>query len=327
MQICERADILVENFRPGVMERFGLGYDAVAERNPRDHLRLDHGLRHDRPVEGPPGVRTGGAGRDRAHQVAGRPRPRRCVPHRSPQPRRRLHVARRGGRRARRALPAGAHGSRPMDRHRDGAGDAVRQRTRPRRTVGRRCRPELGAQLRQRRPTGGDRRQRRRGRDRRAPGGEGQLRDVHRADRATPELADDPTVRHRRRPPGAPRRPPGATSASTPPPCPTPRHWKRSVPGSSWPSAPSDRSRDVCDSDWARERDVVASVDDRGGGRPPHPERTVEVQRRPRRRRQRSASLPRRGQRRGAAGTARACPTHTIDELTDAGILSSTSPR
>ena len=34
MQICERADILVENFRPGVMERFGLGYDAVAGRNP-----------------------------------------------------------------------------------------------------------------------------------------------------------------------------------------------------------------------------------------------------------------------------------------------------
>ncbi|MFW2335526.1 CaiB/BaiF CoA transferase family protein, partial [Ilumatobacter sp.] len=34
MQICERADILVENFRPGVMDRFGLGYDAVAGRNP-----------------------------------------------------------------------------------------------------------------------------------------------------------------------------------------------------------------------------------------------------------------------------------------------------
>ncbi len=35
MQLCERADILVENFRPDVMERFGLGYDAVAARNPR----------------------------------------------------------------------------------------------------------------------------------------------------------------------------------------------------------------------------------------------------------------------------------------------------
>jgi len=35
MQICERADVLVENFRPGVMDRFGLGYDSVAEHNPR----------------------------------------------------------------------------------------------------------------------------------------------------------------------------------------------------------------------------------------------------------------------------------------------------
>ncbi len=35
MELVERSDVLVENFRPGVMDRFGLGYDAVAERNPR----------------------------------------------------------------------------------------------------------------------------------------------------------------------------------------------------------------------------------------------------------------------------------------------------
>lgn len=35
MQLCEQADILVENFRPGVMERFGLDYESVAARNPR----------------------------------------------------------------------------------------------------------------------------------------------------------------------------------------------------------------------------------------------------------------------------------------------------
>ncbi len=35
MELAERCDVLVENFRPGVMDRFGLGYDAVAERNPR----------------------------------------------------------------------------------------------------------------------------------------------------------------------------------------------------------------------------------------------------------------------------------------------------
>jgi crotonobetainyl-CoA:carnitine CoA-transferase CaiB-like acyl-CoA transferase len=31
----ERTDVLVEQFRPGVMERLGLGYDAVAQLNPR----------------------------------------------------------------------------------------------------------------------------------------------------------------------------------------------------------------------------------------------------------------------------------------------------
>ncbi len=33
--LLERADVLVEQFRPGVMERLGLGYEAVAKRNPR----------------------------------------------------------------------------------------------------------------------------------------------------------------------------------------------------------------------------------------------------------------------------------------------------
>lgn len=33
--LADRADILVENFRPGVMDRLGLGYDALQARNPR----------------------------------------------------------------------------------------------------------------------------------------------------------------------------------------------------------------------------------------------------------------------------------------------------
>ena len=33
--LCERADILIEGFRPGVMERLGLGPEAVMARNPR----------------------------------------------------------------------------------------------------------------------------------------------------------------------------------------------------------------------------------------------------------------------------------------------------
>src|SRR5919198_95335 len=34
-RLVERSDVLVENFRPGVMERHGLGYEALSEGNPR----------------------------------------------------------------------------------------------------------------------------------------------------------------------------------------------------------------------------------------------------------------------------------------------------
>jgi crotonobetainyl-CoA:carnitine CoA-transferase CaiB-like acyl-CoA transferase len=35
LSLAEHCDVLVENFRPGVMDKFGLGYDAVAARNRR----------------------------------------------------------------------------------------------------------------------------------------------------------------------------------------------------------------------------------------------------------------------------------------------------
>ena len=35
LRLADRCDVLIENFRPGVMERLGLGYDVIAERNPR----------------------------------------------------------------------------------------------------------------------------------------------------------------------------------------------------------------------------------------------------------------------------------------------------
>jgi crotonobetainyl-CoA:carnitine CoA-transferase CaiB-like acyl-CoA transferase len=35
LALAEQCDIVVENFRPGVMDRFGLGYEAMAARNPR----------------------------------------------------------------------------------------------------------------------------------------------------------------------------------------------------------------------------------------------------------------------------------------------------
>jgi len=35
LRLIEKMDVLVENFRPGAMDRLGLGYDAVHKRNPR----------------------------------------------------------------------------------------------------------------------------------------------------------------------------------------------------------------------------------------------------------------------------------------------------
>ena len=34
-RLCERADVVVSNFKPGSLERFGLGYEETAARNPR----------------------------------------------------------------------------------------------------------------------------------------------------------------------------------------------------------------------------------------------------------------------------------------------------
>jgi crotonobetainyl-CoA:carnitine CoA-transferase CaiB-like acyl-CoA transferase len=35
LRLCDRADVIVESFRPGTLAAFGLGYTSVAERNPR----------------------------------------------------------------------------------------------------------------------------------------------------------------------------------------------------------------------------------------------------------------------------------------------------
>lgn len=54
-KLVEKADVIIQNFRPGVIERLGLGYEEVKKRNPalfmqvqqdmdrRDLLRIDLG--------------------------------------------------------------------------------------------------------------------------------------------------------------------------------------------------------------------------------------------------------------------------------------------
>jgi alpha-methylacyl-CoA racemase len=52
LALCERADVLVEGFRPGVMERLGLGPDVVLERAPRIVYARMTGYGQDGPLAG-----------------------------------------------------------------------------------------------------------------------------------------------------------------------------------------------------------------------------------------------------------------------------------
>ena len=55
LRLVDRADVLVENFRTGVLERLGLGIDELRERNPRLVVLSITGFGHD----GPEGGRAG----------------------------------------------------------------------------------------------------------------------------------------------------------------------------------------------------------------------------------------------------------------------------
>jgi formyl-CoA transferase len=50
-KLVAKADVLVENFRPGVMERLGLGYDALLEHNPRLIYCAISGFGQDGPLK------------------------------------------------------------------------------------------------------------------------------------------------------------------------------------------------------------------------------------------------------------------------------------
>lgn len=55
LALVDRADVLVENFRPGVLDRLGIGVDTLLERNPRLVVLSITGFGHD----GPEGGRAG----------------------------------------------------------------------------------------------------------------------------------------------------------------------------------------------------------------------------------------------------------------------------
>jgi len=58
LRLCDRAHVVVENFRPGTLERLGLGPDVLLARNPKLVLLRVTGFGQDGPYAGRPGFAT-----------------------------------------------------------------------------------------------------------------------------------------------------------------------------------------------------------------------------------------------------------------------------
>jgi crotonobetainyl-CoA:carnitine CoA-transferase CaiB-like acyl-CoA transferase len=71
--LCERADVLVENFRPGTLEGWGLGYDRLRERNRGLVLVRVSGYGQDGPYSGRPGFGVIGEAMGGLRHVTGTP--------------------------------------------------------------------------------------------------------------------------------------------------------------------------------------------------------------------------------------------------------------
>ncbi len=71
--LCERADIVVENFRPGTLEGWGLGYEALAAANPGLVMVRISGYGQDGPYSGRPGFGVIGEAMGGLRHVTGTP--------------------------------------------------------------------------------------------------------------------------------------------------------------------------------------------------------------------------------------------------------------
>src|SRR5688500_6721843 len=58
LRLCDSGDVLIENFRPGTLERLGLGPEVLLARNPRLVITRVTGFGQDGPYAGHPGFAT-----------------------------------------------------------------------------------------------------------------------------------------------------------------------------------------------------------------------------------------------------------------------------
>ena len=63
LELVADADVLIENFRPGTLEKWGIGPDALLERNPQLVIARVSGYGQTGPYAGPGGFRERGRGR------------------------------------------------------------------------------------------------------------------------------------------------------------------------------------------------------------------------------------------------------------------------
>ena len=72
-KLVERADVLVENFRPGVLEKLGFGYEAVSRRNPRIIYASISGYGQTGPYRNRPGYDVVAQGESGVVDLTGEP--------------------------------------------------------------------------------------------------------------------------------------------------------------------------------------------------------------------------------------------------------------